>query len=399
VKNYKYSAKTKNGKIVKGTANVKDLTEFYKTLENESLVCLSYTESEFTEKKIKNIYKLKIRELSMFCRKMGTMFESGMNITNILDVMSDTAEHPRLKKIYLKLYESIKSGLSLSGALKQTGNAFPLLLINMIESGEESGNVDGMLKRLSIYYEKQAKTQAKIKAATSYPKLLAILTISVILILFTFVMPEIFVMFAGMDLPLITSVMMAMSNFLTEYWYIVIIVSAALFFFYKILMSVSKVRYQVDKSILELPKVGKHITKVYSARFANTIAVLYASGLSLLSSIRLTITVMGNTYIEKKLTGIIENVSAGNSFSEAVNDAEIFEKLLSSMIMIGEETGSLDTILEATSDYYEQETEYAIDALLGILGPMLMIVMALIIGSVLVAVFIPIITGYETIGL
>jgi type IV pilus assembly protein PilC len=399
MKNYRYSAKTRNGKIVKGTVTVRDLTEFYKTLENESLVCLSYTESEVAEKKVKTIYRLKVRELSMFCRKMGTMFESGMNITNILDVLTDTAEHPRLKKIYLKLYESIKGGLPLSGALKQTGHAFPLLLINMIESGEESGNVDLMFRRLSVYYEKQAKIQAKVKTATTYPKLLAFLAFAVIMILFTFVMPTIFEMFEGQELPLITRVMVAISNFFVGGWYFVLAGVAAIFFAYRILRTMPGFKMKYDTMLLKLPKVGALMRKVYSARFANTLAILYASGLSLLNALRLSMTVVGNAFIERSLAAMIEKISAGDSLSDAVDEAGVFETLLSSMIKIGEETGSLDTILTTTSEYYEQETDQAIDGLLGILEPVLLIVMAVIIGSVLIAVFVPIISGYGTIGL
>ncbi len=375
-----------------------NVSDFYKRLENENLLCLEFKEATVQAEKVKTIYRMKTKDLVLFCRKLSTMLAAGMSITNALDIMSSSTNIVKQNKLFMSLYEAIKGGRSLSAAMSASGNAFPPLLINMIESGEESGNIDLMCAKLAVYYEKQQKTQSKIKTATTYPKLLAVAVVGVVIILFTFVLPNIVSVFQNMELPLITRIIMGMSNFMVRQWYIVVTVIVLFIVLIRLLFLRPEFKMAWGRAILYMPKVGVMLRKIYSARFANTLSILYASGLTLLNAIRLSVRVIGNSYIEYKLLGVLETVSTGNSLSDAVDEIHVFDKLLSSMIRIGEETGSLDTILNTVSEYYEEETESAIESLLAMLEPLMLILMAGIIGTILVAVMLPIYTGYGTIG-
>ena len=398
---YKFTARNKAGEDVKGSVEANDISAFYGKLEQDGLLCVEVREFPVAGQEVKTIYKLKTKELVLFCRKISTMLASGMSITNSLDIMSASAEHAKLSKVYLFLYEAIKGGKALSAALRDCGNSFPALLINMVESGEESGNLDLMFKKLSLYYEKQQKINSKIKTATTYPKVLAFMVVAVVIILFAFVLPSIFEIFEDLEsLPGITRAIIAMSDFITNWrnWGPIITVGVIAFILFKTIFRMPKVRFFIHKQLLGLPKFGPLVNKIYSARFANTLSILYASGLSLLNGIHLASKVMGNVYLEQRLTIIMDKISVGNSLSESLAEEKILDRLLGSMVKIGEETGSLDTILESVSDFYDQETETAIETMLGMLEPIMLVIMAAVIGTILVSVMYPIFLLYQQIG-
>lgn len=392
--NYKYTATDISGKKVKGFLEALNTQSFYERLNEKELFCTNFTEISVSETSRKPKHKLSTGDLVLFCRKLSTMMAAGMSITNTLDIMCTSAEKPHLTKLYLQLYETVRGGIALSQAMRETGGAFPVLLVNMVESGEESGNVDMMVDKLATYYEKQAKVSGKIKTATTYPKLLGGVALCVVVILFTMILPQIFVVFENQELPMMTRILMAFSNFLIKYWYICIIGVVVLIVGFKILLKSKRVSIIKDRLSLNMPIVGKLMRKIYSARFASTLAILYSSGLSLLNGIRLSINVIENTYIAESLNKVVEDISVGETLSSAIIESNVFDQLLPNMIKIGEETGSLDTILISVADFYETETETAIESLLGILEPLLLIVMALVIGSIVVAVITPIFASY-----
>ncbi len=394
---YSYVARNADGKIVRGTIDASSISEFYEKMDGESLFCTGVREIKVAGSS-RPKYKLTTKDVVIFCRKVSTMLASGITLTNCLDILCTSSDNPKLKRTYLNMYESVRGGNPLSAAMRESKGAFPALLINMIESGEESGNIDLMTDKLSKYYEKQAKIAAKIKNATTYPKLLAIVALGVIVILFAFVLPSIFQVFGDGELPPITRFMMMLSSSLVNFWYVYVVVIGAAAFGIYLLMKLPKVRYYKDKTILYTPKIGKLISKIYSARFASTLAIMYSSGLSLLNAIRMSGNVIQNSYIESLFEKLLADVSVGQPLSVAITEIKFFDSMLANMIKIGEESGSLDTILLSVSDFYESETESAIEALLAILEPALLIVMAIIIGTVLVSVMVPIFNSYGKIG-
>lgn len=395
---YKYRAKKANGEMVYGEVEADNTMGFYAQLEKDGLFCLHYSEIVEAAAKVETIVELKQEDMVIFCRKLSSMIEAGMSITNILEILINTEENAKHRKLFSFIYSELRAGSSLSQAMRSAGYAFPVLFINMVESGEESGNLGEVTIRMAKYYESQVRLETKIKQATLYPKVLFVLTIGVITILFSFVLPSIFESFEGMELPRITQLMMRISNFFVAYWYLIIIAGVVGYGVYKTLARVDAVVLYVSRMILSIPKVGKLVKKIYSARFASTLAILYSSGLSLISCINFTSNVIGNAHITEKLKDVTQDLTTGNPLSESVEAIDVFDPLLPGMIKVGEETGKLDSVLDSVNEFYEEETNRAVQQLLGIMEPVLLIIMSIVIGAVLISVMVPIFMSYNEIS-
>ncbi len=392
-------ARDSNGAVVKGVIEAANRSDFFRGIDERGLTCINYNERDgAAQVEAKTIIKLTGKELILFCKKMGTMIGAGMSITNSLDVLIDSATNTRYAAVYRNVYEAVRGGVPLSGAMLAQGKSFPPLMCHMVESGEESGNIEGIFLRMSSYYDKQLKMSRKIKSASAYPKLLAVVSLGVVIALFSFVLPELFVMFEGMEIPPLTQFMISFSNLMTEFWFIIIIVLVILYVVVMALFRVRAIKKNVDWLVLKLPLVGNLTRMIYSGRFSSTLAMLYASGLPLLETLRLSTNVIGNLYMEDRLEGASAAVGSGIALSEAVEELAIFDRMLPNMIAIGEETGDLDGMLNTTADYFEGESDTAIESLLAILGPVLLIILAIVVMLILVSVMMPIYDGYGTIA-
>ncbi len=396
---YSYVARNTQGGIVKGVLEATSLSEFFKSIDDRGLTCIEYEQSQSRQRTdVKTIVKLKSKELILFCKKMGTMIGAGMSITNSLDIMIDSSSNKKYSELYRNIYESVRGGTSLSQAMADQGNSFPALLCYMVESGEESGNIEDVFIKMSEYYDKQVKTTRKVKSASAYPKLLGLVSIFVIIALFGFVLPDLFLMFEGMEIPPLTQFMIAMSDFVTNFWILIVF---TLLICYLLLISLFKIRsikMVVDKAKVKIPGIGKLLNMIYSGRFSSTLSMLYAAGLPLLETLRLSSNVIENLYLQEKLESAAEAVGSGTALSQSIEDLEVFDKMLPNMIRIGEETGDLDGLLSTTADYFEGESDTAIESLLAILGPALLIILAIIVALILISVMVPIYNGYGTIA-
>ncbi len=396
---YSYVARNVEGKIVKGNLEAADLSEFFKNIDDRKLTCIEYEETDSAPtENVRTIAKLNSKELILFCKKMGTMIGAGMSITNSLDVLIEASTNKRYADIYRNIYEEVRGGVSLSRAMTNQGRSFPHLLCYMVESGEESGNIEGIFLRMSDYYDKQLKTARKVNSASAYPKLLLFVSVFVVIALFGFVLPDLFVMFDGMDIPPLTQFMISFSDFVTNFWFVIIFALAIGYVLLTSVLKIPKVKRVFDEMKIKTPLIGKLLNMIYSGRFSATLAMLYASGLPLLETLRLSTNVINNAYLEEKLTLATDAIGSGTPLSQAIGDLEVFDKMLPNMIAIGEETGDLDGMLNTTAEYFEGESDTAIESLLSILGPALLIVLAIIIALILISVLVPIYNGYDTIA-
>ncbi len=396
---YNYVARNTKGGIVKGVLEAANLGDFYKNIDDRGLTCIEYEETQTRQSTdVKTIAKLNSKELILFCKKMGTMIGAGMSITNSLDIMIDSSQNKKYVEIYRNIYEAVRGGTSLSQAMTEQGASFPALLCYMVESGEESGNIEQIFISMSTYYDKQLKNSRKIKSASAYPKLLAIVSLFVIMALFGFVLPDLFLMFDGMEIPPLTQFMIAFSNFVTNFWIIILFVFAIIYVLFASVFKIRPIKRIVDEIKVKIPGIGKLLNMIYSARFSSTLSMLYAAGLPLLETLRLSSNVIENLYLQEKLETAADAVGSGTALSKSIEDLEVFDKMLSNMIAIGEETGDLDGLLTTTADYFEGESDTAIESLLSILGPALLIVLAVIVALILISVMVPIYNGYGTIA-
>jgi len=398
---FTYTASNAEGQVKKGIMEADSYVDLYAKLRENGFYCMEYKEKKERAATLTGSHKkLKVKELALFCRKIGTMLNSGLTIVNALNVLYTTASKGRAKDIFLNMYENIQKGSTLSETMWEQGKAFPPFLLSMVQSGESSGTLDMVMLQMSAHYEKENKLLNKIKAAMVYPILLLVIAIIVIILLFVFVLPRVFVIFEGnATLPVPTLVCLAISDFLVHYWYWVILgASLIVLLFRNVLKKIPAVRLVMDKAKIKIAIFGKFNRTIYAARFARSMSVLYANGISMLEAIRLSSDILDNSYINSQLAFGVEKISSGMSLSSSLEEMNIFDPLFHSMVKIGEESGSLDAIFASIADYYDEESEAAIQKMMALLEPVLLVILALIIGFILVAVILPIYTSFQYIA-
>jgi type IV pilus assembly protein PilC len=383
------------GKVIKGELTADTVSGFYAALRGMELYALDYREVRDARASGGRSRRVAVKELIVFCRKMGAMMGAGLSLTGSLDILYRTAETPRLKALYLSVYENIQRGMPLSQAMRGEQNAFPPFLMNMVESGEASGSLDSILTALAGHYENENKLLNKIRAATIYPAVLLFVSIAVVIILFTFVLPSMLGMFGGQELPPITQFVMGVSRFMTGNWPGIIAVIAAVAVLLLNVRNIRPLKQFFDYAKLRFPAVRKMNRVVYAARFSRAMSILYSSGIPMLNALRLSANTLDNLYIDQLFVRLLQDISTGESLSAAIERLDVFDPLLSPMIRIGEESGSLDGILANMSDYYDTESSGSITRMIALLEPVMLVVLAVIVGIVLAAVMLPIYGMYS----
>lgn len=394
---YKYKAKNEMGKIVKGTMEVADEKALYQYLKSEGKYLISAVD---TEGERKSQGKIKTKVLIDFCRQLGALLDAGVTLVRALNIIADEEGlDPRYKMIYNSILALIRQGIPLSEAMEQQGNAFPVLLISMIRSAEANGNIDQTSKRMANHYEKEQKLNGKVTSAMVYPIILSVLLVLVIIFVLTYMVPQFDDIFSTMEtLPLPTVILLGISDGLKNHWIAVIIVIAVVVTMFRLLLRVPTVRLTRDMIKLKIPLVGKLLRRIYTARFARTLSSLYGSGLPIVTALQIGKSTIGNLYIESQFEAVIAKVRAGEALSASLSEIDGFIRKLASTILVGEETGSLDDMLDSTAESLDYEAEKALEKMVSLLEPLLIIIMGLVIGFVVVAVILPVYQSYSSIG-
>lgn len=402
VTRYEYKAKDMTGKTKSGTLLADGISDFYVKLKEKGLFCVSVYESAnqgestdiFVPKKRGG--KLKLESIAIFCRQFATMLNSGITVVKCLDILYHQAETKRLKTALLDLYEAIKKGNSLSSAMQEQGNMFPGLLINMIQSGEASGKLDDVMLSMSTHFEKEKILRNKIKAAMIYPITLIIVAVVVVAILLIKVVPTFMDMFGSSgNLPTSTQILLGISAFLQSFWWLVLIFLVLVIIGFTLLMKQPKFKIVIDRIKTKIPKIGKLLMIILTARFARTVSTLYSSGVPIIDSIRISGGVLGNLYIASKLETAIEEIKKGVTLSQALTSIGIFPTMFCSMVYIGEESGTLDDILSKTADFYDEDSSAAITKMVALMEPCLIVVLGLIVAFIVVSVAEPMFGMYD----
>lgn len=393
---YKYKAKTAEGKTVTGTLSAMDEQELHQKLKADNKFLLSAT----VEKKHKMSKRMKSDRLSEFSRNLGELVGAGVSLVRTLKIISeDETITPAEKQIYQEILKSVRAGNTLSDALIEQGDTFPPLFINMFKSAESSGNLDKTASQLGVYYNKEFRLNKKIKSSMTYPKFLAGMIVIVVAIIMGYVVPQFEGLFSQMEeLPITTTIMLAISNFVTERWYLLLVGGIVIYMTFKLLASTPNFKMKLAKMELNLPKLGRLRRIVYTARFGRTLASLYTAGIPIISCLQIAKGTIGNAYIESQFDQCISNVRAGMNLSEAIDKIDGFTKKLSSTILVGEETGSLDGMLNSVADQLEYESEVAINSMVSIIEPAMIVVMAVVVGFIIISVIQPIYGSYESIA-
>lgn len=335
--------------------------------------------------------KIKLKDISLFCKQMSVMLESGIPLNNAVDILEQQATSKNLKSSLKIVSKSLKEGSQLSKAMIDQEGMFPDLLIRMVQAGEKTGKLDEVLEKMSEHYNKELKTSRQIRGAMIYPAVLAFLAVGAVLALLYIVIPSFSGIFeqSGMAMPLPTRIVLAASNFVRSYWYILFGVTGILVFLFLRYRSTEAGRYQLDRLKLNLPVIKGPMQKIVTARFASTLAILTSAGIPLVEAIESAAATTNNAVVIEKMKIANEGLQKGERLTGMITSTGLFPPMMLSMVKIGEESGSLESMLVKTSDYYEEELETAIKQLLSLLEPAMIIVMGVIIGGIVASVMLP----------
>ena len=393
---FSYVATDVNGKTTRGNEMAEDFRDLQQKLREKNLYVTSYRDLGSGVVDVK--YKFKTKEVSFISRQLGSMTSAGLSLVRALYILQEQQENKKAKAVLLDIYEEVQKGKSFSDVLKSKPGVFPEMFVSLVAAGEASGTLDQMLNRLSDHYANSNKTANKAKSAMIYPMILLVLLLAVIILLFTSVLPT----FAGMmdekDMTPLSKALMAFSDSLINQWYVYILVIVAIVVTIFIMRKTPATRLKMDELLLKMPKVGKLIATMYTGTFSRNMANLYGAGLQMVECIEKSIAAVNNMYVHEKFKEVVRDIKLGESMSKAIEKTGIFEGMFTSIIFVGEESGTLDTILNKSADYYDEEADSAVTKLVGLMEPVMIILMGIAIGLFLAGMFPMLYGGMTKVG-
>ncbi|TBX06006.1 type II secretion system protein F [Clostridium perfringens] len=398
---FKYKAINSEGQRIEGSQSADSENQIREMLLSNQYYPLSIEKENSKSKKSFSFNsKVKLKDIAVFCRQFYVMLDSGLSIGKALNILIEQSEKPKLREALIGVNGDLKRGETLASSMRKRKDVFPNLLTSMIDAGERSGNLDIILKRMAEYYEKETKIRGKIKSAMIYPIVLGVVAIIAITFILTFVMPTFVQMFEenNVDLPMSTKMVLGTSKMLGKYGIIIfLILVTAIILLGKYLKS-EEGQYKLSSINLKIPVIKKLTQKIIVSRFTRTMGIVSSSGMSLVTSIEIVASVVGNKIAEKELLKVKEKVLKGEGLGDSIMNIKIFPPMLASMVKIGEEAGSLDSILDKTADFYDDELEREIKTATALIEPSMIVLMGIIIGFLLISILTPMFKMYNSIS-
>ena len=392
---YRYTAKGMNGRVCKGSMEASDPADLTERLKQRELYCFRWREIE--ESRSSGLSPLKIRMLPPLCRQFSSMMGAGVPLGDILTVSIRAEGDKGMKKVLLRIRKAVYEGSTLSEAMEATEGIFPNLLVYMIQTGEASGRLDEILDRLAAYYSREEELAGKVRAAMTYPLILLFVTICCSIFLLTAVLPQFAAMLQGARLPALTRFMLGAGEQLRLHGGLYAAAMLILILFILSASAVTGVRLRIGRALLHIPFAGKLLKIIYTSRFASSFSVLYGSGTGILEALDIAGRVIGNEHIRLEIREACFCMEQGQSLSKALGRLEMFPPVFLSMTAAAEESGDLERIMEQTGRYYEKEAERAMNQMIALLEPAMILVMAGMVGSIVLAVMLPMFQMYSSI--
>ena len=368
-------------------------------LKAEGLIPVSVREQGALNKEIDFSIgkKVKPRDLSVFCRQFVSITQAGVPMKEALQMLSEQTENKWLKRAISEVLLNVEKGNTLADSMRSQPDIFPPMLVNMVEAGEQSGSLEMAFSRMAVHFEKEAKLKATIKKATIYPIILVIAAIGVIAVMLLFVIPIFIDMFADLDIemPAITMFVMNSSKWMTSHWYVLLAIIVGVVAAYKLIYRTTQGRLTIDRIKMKMPLFGKLTVKTACSQFARTMSTLLMSGISTIDALETTSKIVNNIHYTNAMLKAREEVMKGVPLSEPLEASGIFPPMVYHMTGIGEETGNVEEMLEKMADYYDEEVEMTTQSVLAAMEPIIILFMALIIGTLVIAVISPIASMYE----
>jgi type IV pilus assembly protein PilC len=389
---YKYQGTSRAGASVSGVMTAANKSELANLLKRQQITATKMTEKgkEFNMPTFGG--GVKAKELAIFTRQFSVMIDAGLPLVQCLEILASQQENKFFQKVLTNTRGQVEGGATLSAAMRSSPKVFDALYVNMVEAGETGGILDTILQRLSTYIEKNVKLQRAVKSALVYP--VGVLTVAggVITLLLWKVVPIFATLFAGLgvDLPLPTKIVIALSNFIGSIFGLFILIGiGAGIFGLKVWYATPKGRFILDTIVLKLPVIGILMRKIAVARFTRTLGTLISSGVPILEGLDITAKTAGNAVVERALQQVRKSLEEGKSLTEPLRDAEVFPGMVTQMIAVGEQTGAMDAMLQKIADFYEEEVDAAVKDLLTALEPIMIVFLGVVVGGVVISMYLP----------
>ena len=334
------------------------------------------------------------KDIAIFTRQFSVMIDAGLPLVQCLEILGSQQENKTFKKSLLQIRQDVESGSSLADSMRKHPKIFNDLYTNMVAAGEAGGILDTILQRLATYIEKSVKLNAQVKSAMIYPVAVISIAVIVVAIIMWKVIPVFAALFKGLGatLPMPTVIVIAISNFIADFWWLITIVIIALIFFIRQYHKTYKGKRVLDNLLLKAPVFGILMRKIAVARFCRTLATLTASGVPILDGLQITARTAGNSIVEDAIMATRKSVEEGKTISEPLADTEVFPPMVVQMIAVGEQTGALDNMLSKIADFYEDEVDIAVAGLMKLLEPVLIAFLGVAIGGIVIAMYMPMFT-------
>ena len=399
---YIYSAMDASGRRINGTVIAEDETAAIEILKARNVFVLEIKEKGAFQKEIKLPFgqRATVKDLSIFCRQFATMLSAGISILSCLDVLRQQYRGRPFGRVIDDLYEKVERGTLLSSAMREHPRFFPPILVNMVEAGEVAGSIDKSMDKMATHFEKELKLRQKIVNALMYPAIVISVAVIVLIILLTYVIPTFVGLFEelNVELPATTRFVINSSKFMQQNGIYLLFAIVALVFGYKVFKSTPTGGIIVGKIKIRIPVIGKLVLGQVTSRFTRTLATLLNAGVSLITALDTTKNILSNAFIEREFEKVIERVKGGEGLSYPIEEMGIFPKLMNILLKTGEETGQLEYMLEKAADYYENEVENQVTRLTSLFEPVMIVLLALMVGFLLASIIMPMFKLYGSIG-
>jgi len=399
---FKYEARNKKGERVSGTLKAETEDDAARQLQNRDCYIVSIKKLssglDFS-KYMPDLRRTTISDIAVFSRQLSVLVSAGFPLIEALELVSEQIDNKKMIEITRELVSMIERGESFYDALGEYPDVFPDLFREMIKIGETSGKLESILLKLSQKYEDEMELRSKIKSALTYPILVVVVAVLVFIFLLTNVVPVFANMFSGLgaELPLITQIVLQVSDFVADNWWIITLVFLSLFLILSGYFKTPRGKYVKDYIVLKIPMVGGLFRKIGINRFASTLALLGQSGVSLYDSLRVIEDLIGNTVLASAIIDARAQLREGVNISLPLKESGEFPEFFINMLVMGEETGAIDDMLLKAADVYEYEVNDTIESLVSLVEPLMIIMIAIVVGVILLAILMPMFTMFEII--
>jgi len=394
---YQWEATTKTGVLRKGEKEAASEAAVTKYLKGQQLQVKKIVKkkgvSELFGSLKSMLSRVKQDQLVIFTRQFATMIDAGLPIVQCLDILWRQQNNKFFQAVIQQIKNDVEAGSTFAESLKRHPSVFDTLFVNLVAAGEVGGILDTIFQRISAHMEKALKLKRMVKAAMVYPMLILGVSVVVIVVMMTFVIPifeKMFASFAGAKLPAPTQMVIDISHGFKNNFFLIALVAGALFFGLKSAAKTKKGRYTIDATLIKLPLFGDLIKKVAVARFARTLGTMISSGVPILDAMDIVSRASGNMVIEEAIVYAKNAISEGKTMAEPIEERSIFPDMVPQMIRVGESTGALDQMMNKIADFYEEEVDAAMSGLTKIIEPLMMVFLGGIIGGLVLAMYLPI---------